>query len=208
MKTDQGKRIRIFLVDDHPLVRSGLKMMLEQEAFTVAGEANSRQSVQGNPALDSAEVVLLDLSLEQESGIELITPLCRRGLHVVVYSMHEEPGVVRRALAAGASGYVTKREAAQSLTEAIRAVVAGGSYVSLRAADAIAQQSPKLGLSPQQQQLYELLGQGFDAAGIAAALDVSPRTVESYCVRLMDKLGLHGMKELRRRAIADRQGSV
>ena len=195
----------VFLVDDHPLVRQGLALMLQQSGFTVAGEADSIAATMAHPALDSSWVVLLDLSLEQESGIDVIPELCRRELRVVIYSMHEDPAVVRRALAAGAAGYVTKREAAHSLAEAIRTVMAGSTYLSPRTAAALAQQPAEPDLSPQQQELYDLLGQGFDAGAIASRLQVSPRTVESYCARLMDKLRISGMKELRRRAIADRR---
>ena len=137
--------------------------------------------------------------------MDLIPELCRRGLRVLVYTMHEDPGIVRRALAAGAMGYVTKREAAQSLAEAIRAVMEGRNYVSPRVAAGLAQAPANADLSPQQQELYDLLGQGCDPGEIAARLRVSPRTVETYCTRLMGKLGVNGMKELRRRAIAERQ---
>lgn len=195
----------VFLLDDHPLVRQGLEVMLQQSGFTVSGEADRVQATLEHPALASTEVVVLDLTLEEESGADLIPELLHRGIRVVVYSMHEDPAVVRRALAAGAAGYVTKREAAHSLPDAIRAVMAGASYVSARAAAALAKHPAGPDLSPQQQELYDLLGQGFDAADIALRLQVSPRTVETYCARLMDKLGVNGMKELRRHAIADRQ---
>jgi DNA-binding NarL/FixJ family response regulator len=127
-------RVRIFLVDDHPLVRQGLALLLEQAGFAIGGEADGAQGMLAHPGLASAQVVVLDLTLGPASGLELIPTLCRRGLRVVVYSMHEEAAIVRRALVAGASGYVTKGEAALSLVEAIRAVLAGGNYISPRAA--------------------------------------------------------------------------
>ena len=197
--------ITVFLVDDHPLVRQGLAVMLEQRGFKVGGEANSIRDTLDHPGLSSVQVLVLDVSLEQASGVDLIPELCRRGIRVVVYSMHENSDVVRRALAAGATGYVTKRETAQSLAEAVRTAAAGSSYISPRAAAALAQHAAEPDLSRQQQELYDLLGQGCDAGEIAARLHVSPRTVETYCTRLMDKLGADGMKELRRRAIADRR---
>ncbi len=137
MKDNAQHPITVFLVDDHPLVRLGLALMLEQGGFAVAGDADSIEATQEHPGLAAAQVVLLDVSLEQASGLVLIPALCHRSLRVVVYSMHEETAIVRRALAAGATGYVTKREAAQSLIEAINAVAAGGSYVSARAAAAL-----------------------------------------------------------------------
>jgi DNA-binding NarL/FixJ family response regulator len=205
MKGSSQNATAVFLLDDHPLVRQGLAVMLEQSGFKVAGEADSINETLNHPRLKSAQVLILDVSLEQASGVDLIPALCRRGIRVVVYSMHEDSTVVRRAVAAGASGYVTKRETARALIEAVRAVAAGGSYMSPRATAALAQHAAEPDLSRQQQELYDLLGQGCDAEEIANRLRVSRRTVETYCTRLMDKLGADGMKELRRRAIADRQ---
>lgn len=138
MKKRSPSRIAVFLVDDHPLIREGLALMLEQEGFEIAGEASGIATTLEHPRLAGAQVVLFDVSLDRESGLDLIPALCRRGLLVVAYSMNEDPAIVRGALAAGARGYVTKREAAQSLSQAIRTVVSGGVYVSPRAAAASA----------------------------------------------------------------------
>ena len=205
MKPSPSSHIPVFLVDDHPLVLQGLTAMLEQEGFAVSGEADTPQAALMHPGLAEARVVLLDLTLERANGLDLIPLLCQRDLRVVVYSMHEDGGIVRRALQSGAHGYVTKRETAQSLPQAIRAVANGGSYISPRASGQLEQHAAAPDLSQQQQRLFDLLGQGFDADEIAATLQVGPRTVETYCTRLMDKLGVSGMKELRRRANADRQ---
>lgn len=205
MKNRSQTCVAVFLVDDHPLVRQGLALILEQAGFTIAGEADSVEGTRAHPGLAAAQVAILDLSLDQANGMDLLPDLCQRGVRVVVYSMHEDAAIVRRALAAGAKGYITKREAAQALVPAIRAVLDGGEYVSPRAAAELAQHRGDPDLSRQQEQLYDLLGQGCDTHEIAARLHVSPRTVETYCTRLMDKLGLAGMKELRQHAIADRQ---
>jgi DNA-binding NarL/FixJ family response regulator len=205
MKNSAPSRIAVFLVDDHPLVLQGLAAMLEHEGFAVSGTADTPQAALAHPGLAAARVVLLDLTLERANGLDLIPPFARRGLRVVVFSMHEDGAVVRRALQSGAHGYVTKRETAQSLPQAIRAVAGGGSYISPRASGQLEQHAADPDLSLQQQRLYDLLGQGADADEIAASLQVSPRTVETYSARLIDKLGVAGMKELRRRAIADRQ---
>ncbi|MCX6543190.1 MAG: response regulator transcription factor [Acidobacteria bacterium] len=205
MKNDAPQRVSVFLVDDHPLVRQGLAVMLEQAGFAVGGEAESIKATLAHPGLAAAQVAILDLSLDRANGLDLIPVLSRQGIRVVVYSMHEDAAVVRGALAAGAKGYITKREAAQSLVAAIRTVLDGGDYVSPRAASGLAQRVTDPDLSRQQEQLYDLLGEGCDAQEIAARLHVSPRTVETYCTRLMDKMGLAGMKELRRHAISDRQ---
>jgi len=129
--------ITVFLVDDHPLVRQGLALMLEQAGFAAGGEADSNNSALDHTGLRAAQVVVLDITLGQASGLDLIPELRRMDLEVVIYSINEDPAFVGRALAAGAAGYVTKRETAQSLVEAVRTVAAGGRYVSPRAAAAL-----------------------------------------------------------------------
>ena len=198
---------RIFLVDDHPLVRAALAQLLAGAGFAPASQAGSPAEALVHPALATSQLVVVDLALGEESGIDLIKKLCARGLAVLVYSMHEGSTVIRRALEAGAGGYVTKREAAESLAAAIRAVLAGIRYLSPRAEAALRESPPLDGLSGQQQQIYRLLGQGASNEAIARQLGIGVRTLESYCVRIMDKLGVQGIKDLRRRAIRDALGS-
>lgn len=194
-------RPRLFLVDDHPLVRTALAQLLAGAGFDPAGQAGTSAEALAHPALAASHLAVVDLALGEEGGIDLIRKLRARGQAVLVYSMHEESHVIRRALEAGAGGYVTKREAAESLATAIRAVLAGARYLSPRAEAALQELTPVDGLSGQQQQIYRLLGQGAANEDIARQLGISVRTLESYCVRIMDKLGTQGIKELRRRAI-------
>ena len=194
---------RLFLVDDHPLVRTALAQLLAGAGFDPAGQAGTSAEALAHPALAASHLAVVDLALGEEGGIDLIRKLRARGQAVLVYSMHEESHVIRRALEAGAGGYVTKREAAESLATAIRAVLAGARYLSPRAEAALQELTPVDGLSGQQQQIYRLLGQGAANEDIARQLGISVRTLESYCVRIMDKLGVQGVKELRRRAIRD-----
>ena len=133
--------------------------------------------------------------------------LREQGLMVLAYSMHEGSNVIRRALEAGANGYVTKREPAQALLDAIAAVLAGQRHLSPRAAAVLKELSPLDALSGQQQQIYRHLGQGISNEGIAQRMNISVRTLESYFVRILDKLGLPGVKELRRQAIRDAVGT-
>ena len=202
-----SERPRIFLVDDHPLVRAALAQLLAGAGFQPEGQAGGSAEALAHPALAASQLVVVDLALGDESGIELIKELRARGLAVLVYSMHEGSSAIRRALEAGAGGYVTKREAAESLAAAIRAVLAGDRYLSPRAEAALRESTPLDGLSGQQQQIYRLLGRGAANEDIARQLGISVRTLESYCVRIMDKLGAQGIKELRRRAIRDALGS-
>ncbi len=194
---------RIFLVDDHPLVRAALAQLLAGAGFAPAGQAGSPAEALAHPALATSQLVVVDLALGEESGIDLIKKLRAQGLAVLVYSMHEGSTVIRRALDAGAGGYVTKREAAESLAVAIRAVFAGSRYLSPRAEAALRESTPLDGLSGQQQQIYRLLGQGASNEAIARQLGISVRTLESYCARILDKLGVQGVKELRRQAIRE-----
>ena len=194
-------RPRLFLVDDHPLVRAALAQLLEEAGFAPDGQAGTPAEALSHPALAASRLAVVDLALGEESGFDLIRKLRARGLAVLVYSMHEGPNAIRRALDAGAGGYVTKREAAESLAVAIRAVLAGGCYLSPRAEAALQELTPLDGLSGQQRQIYQLLGRGMSNEDIARQLGISVRTLESYCVRIMDKLGVQGVKELRRQAI-------
>ena len=198
---------RIFLVDDHPLVRAALAQLLAGAGFKPDGQAGGCAEALAHPALAASQLVVVDLALGEESGIELIKKLRTRGLAVLVYSMHESSTVIRRALEAGAGGYVTKREAAESLAVAIRAVLVGDRYLSPRAEAALRESPPLDVLSGQQQQIYRLLGQGASNEDIARQLGISVRTLESYCARILDKLGVQGIKDLRRQAIRDALGS-
>ena len=194
-------RPRLILVDDHPLVRAALAQLLAGAGFAPDGQAGTPAEALAHPALATSRLAVVDIALGEESGFDLIRKLRARGLAVLVYSMHEGPNAIRRALDAGAGGYVTKREAAESLAIAIRAVLAGARYLSPRAEAALQELTPLDGLSGQQQQIYQLLGRGMSNEDIARQLGISVRTLESYCVRIMDKLGTQGIKELRRQAI-------
>lgn len=199
---------KLFLVDDHPMVREGLTHMLLGGDFLIAGEADSIGNLWEHPALPESDLVILDLALGEESGIALIDTLHQRGLAVLVYSMHERKDVILRALAAGADGYVTKREASSSLREGIQTVLKASRYLSPRAEKALGINTSLDALTGQQREIYRLLGQGLSNDEIAQRLGISVRTLESYCVRIMDKLAIQGIRELRRQAIRDATASV
>lgn len=193
--------LRVFLVDDHPVVRDGLTHLLQTAGFTVSGEADSAQAALAHPALSQSSLIVVDISLGEGDGVELIRQLCELGKKTLVYSMHEDASTIRHALRAGANGYVTKREAASSLAPAIAAIANGAQYLSLRAATALKEPSELDTLSGQQREIYCLLGQGYANEEIARQLGISVRTLESYCVRIIDKLALETTKALRQHAI-------
>jgi DNA-binding NarL/FixJ family response regulator len=127
-----GKEKRIFLIDDHPAVRQGLRPLLEQEDYVVCGEAGTIAETRERIGPSAPDLVLLDISLGEENGIDCIGELCSRGIAVLVYSMHEDNNTVQRAMAAGANGYVSKREPPDVLLAAIVTVLAGMKTVSPR----------------------------------------------------------------------------
>lgn len=204
--------IQVLLVDDHPAVRQGLALLLAPEEIVVCGEASGRAEALVSVEKRRPDVAIVDLSLDGEDGVGLIATLHQRRVPVLVYSMHKDPRHVQSAIAAGALGYVTKREFHGVLVQAVREVVAGRRFVSPTAAAALAESiigssaDEGLGkLSPHERRVYELLGEGADTFDIGAALKVSNHTVESYYSRILIKMDLRGMHELRRHAIAHLQ---
>lgn len=203
--------LRILLVEDHPAVRQGLALLLEQNGITVgASVRNGGEAVEALRGFTPAAIVL-DLALAGESGLDLLPRLTSLPSHVpvLVYSMHEDPHRVRKALAAGAAGYVTKNSDADHLVAGIRAVALGGRYLDPAAAramrdgpEALFPADPERVLSDRELKVFRLLGEGYGASDIGTRLGISRKTVESYCQRIMDKLGLDGMKALHLQAVA------
>jgi len=210
MKADAG-RARVLLVDDHPVVAQGLAGLLEDEGFDVVGIAASVPEAMKQLAGAPTDLAVVDLTLEAGSGLDLLAHLRARhpGVSAVVYSVHEDGDHVRRALAAGAVGFVTKREDPDVLLACLRHVQTGERFLSPRAgralADAVASGLPTLpedALSPQELQVFERVGRGFAPQDIAAQMGLSVRTVETYLTRILTKLDLGGRRELRQRAVA------
>ena len=203
---------RVFLVDDHPLVREWLTTLINQQPdMMVCGEADdSPQALQAIGAA-APEVVLVDLALRTSSGLELIKDLRLRhpGLAVLVLSMHEEPHYVERALRAGARGYVMKRESTKTVVTAIRTALNGQIYLSEQLASTVtsrlvmgpAVEAPVACLSDRELEVFELCGKGLGTKAIADALRVSMKTVQAYEARIKEKLGVKSMTELLREAV-------
>lgn len=209
MRHTAGEGYRILLVDDHPAIRQGVGLLLALGKHVICGAvpdvAEARRGLdQGN-----VDLVLLDLSLGTGSGLDLLAEVTARGLPAVVYSMHEVPETIERAFQAGAQGYVTKREDPEVLLEAVATVMAGRRFVSLQAVQILARQtlypadaSSGRELSERESQILARMGRGEGSTEIAAALGIGYRTVETYCARIIEKLGFSGMKALRKHAIA------
>lgn len=215
MTPDTGKpQRRVFLVDDHPLVREWLTNLIHQQPdLEVCGEAES--APQAIPAIIALkpEVAIVDLSLKDSSGIELIKALRQAcpNVAVLVLSMHDETHYAERALRAGARGYITKRETTKKVVAAIRQVLDGKLYMGENVAAAMAAQyvggktlgtcAPVEQLSDRELEVFELLGQGRGTRQIAETLRVSVKTVQAYYARIKEKLNLRSVTEMVREAV-------
>jgi len=204
-------RVRVFLLEDHPVMRLGLKMMLEERGFDVCGEAENPEQALSRAGESGADVAILDLSLGGELAIDTIAALRRKlpELAMVVYSMHDTPLFVESALRAGANGYVTKADPVETLIDAIAVVRSGKRHFGPALARALQKRSMEAGaprvslneLSTRELEVVTLLGQGFGLSEIAERLSISARTIETHLVRLRDKLGVKTNRELTRAAI-------
>ena len=199
----------MLLVDDHPAVRHGVAMLLAADRHVIAGEADNRHEALVRLSGGGIDLVLLDLSMDENSGFDLLLDLDELGIPGLVYSMHEASETIERALRLGALGYVTKREKPKVLLEAVANVMAGQRFLSPRAAQSLAEGSsdsapvdPEQGLSVRECQILSRLGRGDTRQEIAAALSISTRTVETYCGRMINKLRLSDMNALRKYAIS------
>src|SRR5215472_4876750 len=205
---------RVFIVDDHPLVREGLTNLINgQDDLIICGEAkNSAQALDGIMKAQP-DVALIDISLENESGLELVKQLGSQFPQValIVLSMHDEALYAERALHAGARGYVMKHETSKSVLASIQQVLAGGVYVSERIVNRMALRltasrrsvasSPVERLSDRELEIFRLLGQGRSPSEIAGDLNLSLKTVQAYCARAKEKFGVTSLTELLRAAI-------
>ena len=205
---------RIFLVDDHPLVREWLTNLIQQQPdLEVCGEAETGPEAMAAILRLKPEIAIIDISLKDSSGIELIKDLkqTQPTTAALVLSMHEEAHYAERALRAGAKGYIVKRETTRKVVLAIRQVLAGGVYISEQLAASLAaqlvsgkgrpQQSPIEQLSDRELEVFQLLGQGRGTRQIAEVLRVSVKTVQAYCARIKEKLNLESATELLREAV-------
>jgi DNA-binding NarL/FixJ family response regulator len=209
-----ARKSRIFIVDDHPLVREGLTNLINgQDDLIVCGEAKDSAQAIDEIMKARPDVALIDISLTNESGLELVKQLARQFPQValIILSMHDETLYAERALRAGARGYVMKHETSKSVLASIRRVLGGGVYVSERINKRIASRldssrelvttSPVERLSDRELEIFRLLGQGRTTSQIAGDLKLSLKTVQAYCARAKEKFGATSLNELLRAAI-------
>jgi two-component system response regulator NreC len=206
--------IRILLVDDHAMFRAGIRALLDsEERLTVVGEAAT-----GDEAVDEVralkpDVVVMDLSMPGSNGLEATRRITALGLdtRVLVLTVHAEEEYLVPVVEAGASGYLTKTSADRDLIEAIQIVARGEVFLPPKATRLLlqqyksAEQNPDLAglheLSSREQEVLALTAEGFSSREIGKKLFISPKTVDTYRARIMDKLGLNHRSELVRFAL-------
>lgn len=194
---------RIYLIDDHAIMRDGLRVVLEAAGHEVVGEAAGPTPALADLGRLLPDVVLLDLRLGQRSGLELLAELHKRGmsLRVIVLTMSDQPRHVAEALRLGARGYLLKGSASSEVLQAVAAVAAGGRFLSPQAAEFAASALTEGGgqeeaLSPRERQILLMVAQGATSSAIGEALHLSPKSVDTYRSRLMKKLGLNDIAGL------------
>lgn len=203
--------IRVFVADDHPVVREGLKRIVAaEEGFVLAGESATSAETLGRVPLADIDVLLLDLELPGRGGLDVLRELRRQlpDLRVVVLSHYPEDPYAVRAIQAGASSFLTKITAPERLVEAIRKVAAGGQYISEEVATQLAfyvggahRDRPHEALSHREFQVLCLIGKGKTVSEIADELALSVKTVSTYRSRLIEKMGLGNNALLMRYAL-------
>lgn len=203
MSTDAASAIRLMLVDDHPLVRDGLRARLEAvPGLSVVAEAGSAEAALELALRERPDIVVMDIGLRGTSGIEATARLLQAcpGLRVLMLSMYDNPEYVREALRAGARGYVLKDSPAEETVAAIRAVMAGETFV----AAALAARPPTRGddpITPREREVLALVAEGLSSREIGQRLAMGVRTVETHRTNLRRKLDLPSAAALVRFAV-------
>jgi len=205
---------RIMVVDDHPIVRQGLGLLINREPdLVVCGEAEEAMGAMHVLSSSRPDVLIVDISLSGPDGIDLLKNI--RATHptlpVLILSMHDESVYAERALRAGANGYIMKQEATENVLVAVRRILSGEIYVSARIANQMLRHyitgsgtlrdSSIADLSDRELEVFRLIGEGHGTRQIAEKLHLSVKTVESYQAHIKEKLSLRSSRELMQRAI-------
>jgi len=207
-------RSRVFIVDDHPLIREGLSRLISlQSDLSVCGRAATSQQALKSILVLKPDIVILDLTLSGSSGLDLLKDMKLRSItsRSLVLSMHEESLYAERALRAGAQGYIMKHEASNEVLKAIHRILDGEIYLSDRMAAKMLHKiaegapdektSPEGALSDRELQVYQSIGRGRGTRQIAEDLHISPKTVESYRAHIKVKMHLKNAHELTQHAV-------
>lgn len=208
-------KTKIIIVDDHPVVRQGMKMFIETDnSFEVCGEAsNTEEAIKLINDL-SPDVAIIDLSLgEEKSGLDLIKAIKQRfqSIKSLVLSMHDEELYAERALKAGARGYVMKKEAQENIIRAIKKIISGGIYLSENISEKILNEmicgshenisDPSKLLSNREFEIFQFIGQGLNSKEISIRMNITKNTVDSHKRHIKEKLNLKNSTELMKKAV-------
>jgi two-component system response regulator NreC len=210
----KNSKIRVLIADDHAILRSGLRMLIDaQPDMAAVGEAASAADAIRVARETKPDVVILDITMAEGGGLNAISEILKshNAVHVLMLTMHEEPAYLRTALTAGASGYVLKKSVDADLLSAIRAVSKGRTYVDSELATtliqhAIPERTRDAGklldvLSEREIQVLKLVAEGFSSREIAEQILVGVKTVETYRGRFAEKLGLKSRADIVRYAL-------
>ena len=194
-----ARPVRLLVVDDHEVLRQGLRFMVRNVAdLVIAAEAGDGAEAVDRIAADAPDVVLLDVRMPNLDGLETLREIHRRwpGMPVLIFSMYDDPEYVEAALEAGAAGYLLKSVGQEELLRAVRAVAAGSGYLQAEITRPVLQRFARNAgppavarLSPREVEVLRLLADGFANKQIARRLDLSEATVKGYLSQLFDKLG-------------------
>jgi DNA-binding NarL/FixJ family response regulator len=211
---DGIERIRILIVEDHPIFRMGLTDLIEQEKdLMVCGHAEDVPEARRAISKLDPDMVIVDLSLKTSNGFDLVRQLMqtRKDLPVLVLSMHDESVHAERCLLAGARGYINKEETSESVIRAIRQILKGEIFLSEKMTSNILKkfknrpsdlgESPIQSLSPRELEVLYLIGKGLSSSAIASRLNLSVKTIGTHKERIKEKLGIKSSSELLRHAI-------
>jgi two-component system response regulator NreC len=192
---------RLLLVDDHAIVRSGVRRLLVDAGFDVVAEASTAAEALVLAQSESPDAIVLDIGLRDRSGLEILPELVASGARVVILSMQDEPVYARRALEQGAQGYVLKDAADVELADALRAVLAGQLYVQPAMAARLVLGEPEDDLSQRERDVLRLIALGHTNLEIASQLFLSVRTIEAHRRHILTKLRLTTRADLVRYAL-------
>lgn len=209
-----SKKCRVLLVDDHPIVRQGLALLIDREPdLAVCGEADGAHSAFHAITTLRPDIVVLDISLSGPDGLDVLKDIRMKtaSMPVLILSMHDESIYAERAMRAGANGYIMKQEATEKVLVAIRRILQGEVYLSDRLTSTMLQQyvrgsasakkSPLVNLTDRELEVFRLIGEGHGTRQIADELHLSVKTIESYQAHIKEKLALRNARELVQHAI-------
>jgi len=206
---------RIFIVDDHDIIREGLKTILRRQPdYEVIGEAKDGEEALEKVSSLKPDILLLDITMPRKTGLEIIEQVLKKSpsTRILIISVHKANAYVLKALQSGVKGYLSKENAADDLLQALRKIVSGQVYLDAQASDYLLKKVSKPQeemaaqnlLTDMETDVLRLVAEGKAAKEIAALLSLSPRTVENYKNNMLRKLGLHRTSDLIKYAIKNK----